>query len=160
MAAVLSSLNKKHKKILFITAGSLLSITACKNSQPDLKVEEAAILKEDSAWSAMGSEGKDVEKIISYWSDYSVVALPGQPPIKGKEALRKMIADSFKIPWFAKSWKSTEVHLSPDGKMAWLYGENVFSFKDSSGNTISIPGRGYTVWNKQGNTAWNCVVDI
>ncbi|MDP9230046.1 MAG: DUF4440 domain-containing protein [Bacteroidota bacterium] len=148
------------KKILFIMVSSLLTFAACKNNQPDLKAEETAILKEDSAWSALASEGKDVEKIISYWSDDAVVAQPGQPLIKGKEALRKMIDDSYKIPGFKISWKSTEVHFSPDGKMAWLYGENIVSVNDSTGKTITIPGRGYTVWNKQGDTIWKCAVDI
>jgi ketosteroid isomerase-like protein len=148
------------KKTFFIAISSLLIITACKNHQPDLKAEEASILKIDSAWSVLASEGKDVEKIISYWSDDAVVAQPGQPLIKGKEALRKMITDSYKIPGFKISWKSSDVHFSPDGKMAYMYGENAVSFNDSTGKTITIPGRGYTVWNKQGDTAWKCAVDI
>lgn len=133
---------------------------SCQQVKVDLKAEEAAIMKADSTWSALASELKDVDRTVSYWSDDAVLIPPGQPIIKGKEALRKFVEDSKNIPGFSISWKSSEVHFSPDGKLAYMYGENLMSMNDSTGNKISIPGRGYTVWRKETDGNWKCVVDM
>lgn len=132
----------------------------CQEPKVDLKTGEAALMKADSTWAALAAEGKEVEKIVSYWADDAVVLSPGQPAVKGKEALRKMVEESKNIPGFNISWKSSEAQFSPDGKMAYMYGENLFSMNDSTGNKISIPGRSYTIWRKQTDGSWKCVVDI
>jgi ketosteroid isomerase-like protein len=133
---------------------------SCTQRNVDLKAEEVAILKIDSTWSALATNSKDVEKIVSYWSDDAVVIPPGEPPVRGKDALRKMVGDMSNIPGFSLSWKSSDVHFSPDGKMAYMYGENLFTMNDSTGNKISLPGRGYTIWRKETDGSWKCVVDI
>ena len=125
-----------------------------------LKTEEAAILKADSTWSSLTAEGKEVDKILSYWAEDAVVIPPGQPVVRGKEALRKFVEESFKIPGFSISWKSSDVKLSPDGKLAYLYAENMTTMNDSTGNKISMPGRGYSIWRKETDGSWKCVVDI
>jgi len=132
----------------------------CNQSNVDLKAEEAAIMKTDSTWSATAKESKDVEKIVSYWSDDAMVLAPGQPAVKGKEALRKFIEDSRQIPGFSITWKSSDVHFSPDGKMAYMSGENLMTMDDSTGKKMTIPGRGYTIWRKEADGNWKCVVDI
>jgi ketosteroid isomerase-like protein len=146
----------------FIIPGVLIVFVmqSCIQRNFDIKAEEVAILKIDSTWSALGTHSKDVEKMVSYWSDDAVVIPPGEPPVRGKDALRKMVGDLSNIPGFSISWKSSDVHFSPDGKMAYMYGENLFSMNDSTGNKISIPGRGYTIWRKQADGNWKCVVDI
>ena len=145
---------------LFLPVIILIFIVACTETKVDLKTEEAAIIKADSIWSALSAEGKDIDKILSYWAEDAVVIPPGQPVVKGKEALRKFVEESFKIPGFSISWKSSEVKLSPDGKLAYLYAENMTTINDSTGNKISMPGRGYSIWRKEPDGSWKCVVDI
>ena len=139
---------------------SSMVFLACQQNKSDSKAEEAALLKIDSTWSATASESKDADKVVSYWSDDAVVMSPGEEPVKGKEALKKMVAGMSSIPGFSISWKSSDVHFSPDGQMAYMYGENLVSMNDSTGNKITIPGRGYTVWKKDADGNWKCVVDI
>ena len=148
------------KTKLFLPVAFSILILSCNEANVDLKAEEAALAKADSTWSAFSAEGKDVDKILSYWTDDAVVLPPGQPMVKGKEALRKFVDESFRIPGFSISWKSSDIHFSPDGKLAYMYGENLTSMKDSTGNKISIPGRGYSIWRKETNGEWKCVVDI
>ena len=90
----------------------------------------------------------------------TVLLAPGQPAVKGKEALRKMVTDSKNIPGFSISWTSSEINFSPDGKLAYVYGENLMTMNDSTGKTMSIPGRGYTIWRKETDGNWKCVVDM
>lgn len=146
----------------FFLPGLIISmlLLSCQQTKVDLKAEEATIMKTDSTWAALAAEGKEVDKIISYWADDAVVLPPGQPSVKGKEALRKFVEESKNIPGFSITWKSSEIHFSPDAKMAYMYGENLMSMNDSTGNKISIPGRGYTIWRKEADGSWKCIVDI
>jgi len=148
-----------NTKLFFLIVISIF-IVACTETQVDLKAEEAAILKADSTWSALSAESKDVDKVVSYFANDAVVVPPGQPLIKGKENLRKFVEESFKIPGFSISWKSSDVKFSPDGKLAYLYGENMTTMLDSAGNKMSMPGRGYSIWRKEADGTWKCVVDI
>ena len=135
-------------------------ILSCNTSNLDFKAEETTIMRADSTWAVLANEGVDTEKILSYWSDDAVVMPPGQPMVKGKDALRKMVQDSKNIPGFSITWKSSEIQFSPDGKMAYISGENLMTMNDTAGNKITIPGRGYTIWRKQADGNWECVVDI
>jgi len=117
-------------------------------------------MKTDSTWAALAKESTDVNKIVSYWSDDAVVMAPGQPVVKGKEALRKMVEDSKNISGFSISWRSSNVQFSPDGKVAYMYGDNIITMNDSTGKKLSIPGRAYTIWRKEADGSWKCVVDI
>jgi uncharacterized protein (TIGR02246 family) len=135
-------------------------MAACSQSQVDLKAEETAIMKTDSSWAALAKESTDADKIASYWSDDAVVIAPGQPIVKGRDALRKMVEDSKNIPGFSITWRSSDVHFSPDGKLAYMSGENLMTMNDSTGKKISIPGRAYTIWRKEPDGNWKCVVDM
>ena len=117
-------------------------------------------MKTDSTWSALAGELKDIDRIVSYWSDDAVLIPPGEPIIRGKEALRKFVEGSKNIPGFHISWRSSDPQFSPDGKMAYMYGENLMSMNDSTGNKISFTGRGYTIWRKETDGSWKCVVDL
>jgi ketosteroid isomerase-like protein len=148
-----------HRKLFFPLTISVLTL-GCNETKVDLKAEEAAIAKADSTWSALSAEAKDVDKIVSYWTNDAVVLPPDQPIVKGKEALRKFVEESLNIPGFSISWKSSDIQFSPDGKLAYMYGENMMSMNDSTGNKISVPGRGYSIWRKESDGSWKCVVDI
>jgi ketosteroid isomerase-like protein len=147
------------KDFILVLIGSIITIS-CNRSAPDLPAEETALRKTDSSWSALAKQGGDVDKIVSYWSDDAVVLAPGQPAVKGKEALKKMVTDSKNIPGFSISWRSSDIEFSPDGKMAYMYGENLMAMNDSSGKQLNIPGRAYTIWRKEADGNWKCVVDI
>src|SRR5436190_13040538 len=147
-------------KCFSLTLIGFVIIIGCNHSKVDLKTEEATIMKIDSTWAKLAKEGRDADKIVSYWSDDAVVLAPGQPPVKGKDALRKMVNDSKNIPGFSITWKSTDIHFSPDGEMAYMAGENLMTMNDSTGGKMSIPGRGYTIWRKEPDGNWKCVVDI
>lgn len=145
---------------LFFLVLLTIVVFSCQEASVDLATEEASIMKADSTWSALSAEGKDVSKIVSFFADDAVVLSPGQPAARGKEALRKFVEESLKIPGFSISWRSSDIKFSPDGKLAYMYGENVTNMNDSTGNKISIPGRGYSIWRKEPDGSWKCVVDV
>ena len=90
----------------------------------NLALERTRLLRRDAEWAAAASDGRDVERILSYWTDDAIVLPPGLPAVVGKAALRHYIRGSVQIPGFRITWTSTDVTFSPDGTLAYMLGRN------------------------------------
>ncbi len=146
---------------LTVAAAVLLFSGCAKQPAPIVINENQELLQRDSAWSAAASEGKDVEKIISYWSDDAVIIPQGQPIVEGKAAIRAYITDALKIPGFHIHWVSRDPRFSPghDGQLAYMRGENEMTVPGPDGKPMTLHGRGVTVWRRDPDGQWRCVVD-
>src|SRR2546430_17004228 len=94
------------------------------NTAGDLSAEAERLLKRDAEWAALASEGRDIDRILSYWTDDAVVLAPSFPPIIGRAPLRGFGENSLRIPGFKISWKSSEKGFYPHLKLAYMAGEN------------------------------------
>jgi ketosteroid isomerase-like protein len=135
-------------------------LAGCSRSSFNAREEEASLLKRDAAWAETASSGKDVEKIISYWTDDALVIPPGQPAVEGKAAIREFVADSLKIPGFKIHWTSEKVSFSPDGQVAYMRGMNETTVTGPDGKLMTLHGRGVTVWRRDPDGQWRCAVDV
>ena len=132
-----------------------LLVSACATSPSG----DAALLQRDSAWAAT-AKARDVEAILSYWSDDAVVIAPGSPEIRGKTAIREYVQKSLALPRFSISWTPASAAISSDGKLGYTTGQNVVTVAGPDGKLLTIPGRYVTVWRRDADGAWRCVVDI
>ena len=73
-------------------------VFGCSKRGFDSAAEQAKLLRRDAEWADLATAGKDVDKIVSYWSDDAVVIFPGQPVIEGKQAIRAYVDASLKTP--------------------------------------------------------------
>ena len=126
----------------------------------DLATERERILRRDAEWSEHASQGRDVERIISYWADDAIVLPPGLPAIIGKAALREYVTDSLKIPGFKISWIANDVAMSPDGQLAYMFARNAVTMNDPNGIPVTHEGRTVTIWRRESDGEWRCAVDI
>src|SRR5436309_11393563 len=94
----------------------LLMLVGCSQRGFDPAAESAKLLRRDAEWADLASAGKNVDSIVSYWSDDAVVLEPGQPAVEGKAAIRKYVAESLKTPGFKIHWVSEKPTFSPDGQ--------------------------------------------
>jgi ketosteroid isomerase-like protein len=149
------------RRALVITALALL-VGACAATPPafDAATESAALMKRDAEWSDLATEGKDVEKIISYWTDDAVIMEPGQRPVEGKEAIRAYVTSSMKTPGFKIHWVSQKPTFSPDGRMAYMRGTDEMTVPGPKGQPMTLHLQGYSVWRKDADGVWRCTVDI
>lgn len=131
-----------------------------KEGQTDSSAEKTRLLKRDAEWAAAASEGRDVERILSFWTDDAVVLAPGLPPITGKTALRQYVEASTQIPGFHISWTSTDVTFSPDRQLAYLFSQNAVTMNGPEGRPESTKGRAVTIWRLEADGEWRCAVDI
>src|SRR4029079_18615637 len=126
----------------------------------DLKAEEASLMKRDAEWSAVAHEAKDLEKILSFWADDAVVIPSGGPVADGKAAIRAFVQGALAIPGFKIRWKTTKATLSPDGKLAYLQSTTETTVNGPDGTPQTMESRGATVWRKDADGLWRCVLDI
>jgi ketosteroid isomerase-like protein len=134
--------------------------SGCSHTRFDPKVEGQRLLQRDAEWSQTASEGKNIEKILSYWSDDAQVYEPGQPVYRGKEAIRKYVSDSLNTPGFKIHWVSRDPVFSPDGRMAYMPGVDVMTVPDSKGVLTTLHTRGISIWRRDPDGEWRCVIDI
>jgi ketosteroid isomerase-like protein len=145
-----------------IIPGMLWALCAagCAPSSFDAAAESSKLAQRDADWSSASFEGKDIDRIVSFWSDDAQVLQPGLPPINGKTAIRDFVTASLKIPGFKIHWVSQRPVLSPDGKMAYMLGAVETTAPGSNGTLQSTHGRGVTIWRRDSDGVWRCVIDI
>lgn len=126
----------------------------------DLESERHRLLERDAQWAAISAQGRDVDSILSYWTDDARVYPPGMPPVSGKVALRGYVEGALAIPGFHITWASSEAHLSTDAQMAYLLGTNAVTLPGPGGEPVTTRGRGLTVWRREPDGEWRCAIDI
>jgi len=143
----------------FATVLIVLATISCNQTKVDKKAEGEKIMQLSKEWS-QSIATKDVDKIVGYWAEDAFVMQEGQPPLKGKQAIRQMVEESFKIPGFSISWQPQSVEVSDNGDMAYVIENAQVSFTDSMGKAITIHNKAVTIWRKQADGLWKNVVDI
>ena len=145
---------------LILALGMMVSMSSCSTLSFDPASESQKLLQRDADWANFASAGKDVDRIVSYWSDDAIVIPQGQPVVEGKAAIRAFVASSLKIPGFSIHWVSERVTFSPDGKLAYMHGRNTMTVPGANGALVTLAGRGVTIWRLEPDGQWRCVVDI
>jgi ketosteroid isomerase-like protein len=138
---------------------ALILLPATALSSPSDAVARTALLQTDTDWARFAAAGKDVEKIVSYWSDDAVIYPPAEASVSGKAAIRNYVTQSFKKPFFSISWKPATAIVSESGDLGYTMGSNEITFADPGGKVARAQGRYLTVWRHTGG-AWKCVVDF
>ena len=126
----------------------------------DLSVERTHLLERDAEWAAAVSEGRDIERILSYWTEDAVVLPPGLAPVIGKAALRQYVLASLQIPGFQIRWTSADVTFSPDRNLAYMFSQNAVTMNGPDGTPATTKGRAVTIWRREADGEWRCTVDI
>jgi len=139
---------------------SLFLVVGCSHRDFDPLAEQAELLQRDAEWADLATAGKDVEKIVSYWSDDALLIFPGQPVREGKAAIRAYVSASLKTPGFKIHWVSEKPVFSPDGKLAYMRGTDELTVPGPNGTPITLHMRGISVWRMDSDGQWRCVVDI
>jgi uncharacterized protein (TIGR02246 family) len=125
----------------------------------NLSDEEAAIRRTDADWPAAAAS-HDLNRVLPFWADDATILAPGAPPSVGKEAIRKYVAESFATPGFSITWKTEKVEVSQSGDLAYSTGTDRISLSVPDGKSLTKEGRGVTIWKKQPDGSWRCVLDV
>jgi ketosteroid isomerase-like protein len=119
---------------------------------------EAALMQTSRNW-AKAAATRNADSALAYWSDDAVVLEPDQPALVGKSAIRQMVVGSMKDPKFSITWEPERAVISETGDMGYLIEHNRVTFTDSTNKVRTVYGKAVTIWKKEPNGNWKCVVD-
>ena len=125
-----------------------------------MAAERTRRLQRDAEWAVAASDGHDIERTLSYWTDDALVLPPDLPAVVGKAALRQYVEGSMQIPGFNITWTATDVTFSPDGNLAYIFSRNVVTMHAPDGTPITTKGRAVTIWRRELDGECHCAVDI
>ncbi len=143
----------KTKTLLVSFTLSFAAVIACPAS------DEQALRDLDAQWAAAAGT-KDLENIVSYYSDDATVLPPNAPAVTAKDAVRKTWKEMLDLPGFALSWKATKVETAKSGDMAYVIGTYDMTFNDASGKSVKEHGKYLEVFEKQADGKWKCGADM
>jgi uncharacterized protein (TIGR02246 family) len=149
---------RRLKSICFLSIGAVL-LVGCAQSRIDTQAEAEKLGRLSREWSQAASS-RDVEKILSYWSDDAVVVSSGEAMRKGKKSIRQMVEGSMKNPGFHISWEPIHVEVSAAGDMGYALEETKISTTDLTGKSVEMMFNGVTIWKRQADGNWRNVVDV
>ena len=122
----------------------VLVIASCNQTTVVNKAEGEKIKQLTKEWSRTAAT-KDIEKTLSYWAEDAFMIEGGRAPLQGKQAIRQMLEESFKIPGFSISWEPQTVEVSDNGDMAYMIENSKVSFNDSTGKTVTINNKAVSI---------------
>jgi ketosteroid isomerase-like protein len=138
----------------------VLVVVSCSRQRFDPVAEGERLLQRDTEWANLATIGKDIEKIVSYWSDDAVLIFPGQPVLEGKAAIRAYVTSSLNTPGFKIHWVSQKPVFSPDGKFAYMRATDELTLPGPNGTSMALNLRGLSIWRLDPDGQWYCVIDI
>ena len=147
-------------KTLFSIVATLLvlAISGCA-PQVDVEAESVAIRDAMVEW-VEAENAKDVERMLSFFTDDASLLPPGAPMATGKEAIRGLLSQSIAIPGLTLSAQTTKVEVCGSGDLAYSLGLYEATVNDPQGKPITHDGKFVVVWRKQPDGSWKVVADI
>jgi len=132
---------------------------AVPTSKPSAKAAaESAIRKLDEAWSKDAGKGS-VDAFLAYYTKDALVLPPNEPVANTPAKIRKSIEGLMSLPGLKISWTVQKVVASDAGDLGYCHGKYKISFKGPDGKTIEDVGKTLSIWKKQKNGRFMCIVD-
>ena len=152
---------------LLLTILLLSSLYSCgskstrSRAHVDLEAEEAAILRTWEDWPEK-VKSQNIDSASFYWADDAMLMAQGQPTMKGKDQIKQLMKFMQKVPGFKMTWdkQPTDIQISPDGQMAYLFAKNELIRADSTGKEIKVVNQALQIWKKDEDGNWKVAVVV
>lgn len=141
-----------------LALGIIGSLMSCSPTPIDEQREQSALMQVSREWAQAAASG-DLERIVSYWADDAIVLPPDQPAVVGKAAIRDYVRAGQAVPGFSVTWEPEQATIARGGDLGYLIEHNRFTFGDAKGGVRTQFGKAITVWRKDANGSWKCVID-
>ncbi len=153
------------RRSVTIAALGLLALAACTQAPPppppDTRAaDEKSFHDEVTAFlSDWGS--KDLEKIVSHYSDDASVEIPDMPVIQSKDAMRNALKPFLADANFSFAAASDKMEIAKGGDLAYVQGHYTLTSTDpKTKKKVTEIGKFVTVFKRQADGSWKAVQDI
>ena len=144
-------------KAYWAVAATALVVAGCAPGKSDDSKDAAKLMQTSREWSKAAESG-NMDAVLGYFADDAVLLSEGQPPVRGREALRSYLADAAKIPGFRISWEPIEAKVS--GDMGYLLERTQVTMTGPEGTPVTQHLQAVTIWRRQPDGSWKNVVDV
>ena len=128
-------------------------------AQANAKDAENRIRALDSEWS-QAAQSKDVDKMVSYYSD-DASAFPFNAPIAtGKEQIRQLWSALMAKPGFSLTFSPTKIDVAKSNDLAYEAGTFELKLNDAQNNPTTTNGKYVVCWKKSAKGEWKVQFDI
>jgi uncharacterized protein (TIGR02246 family) len=147
---------RPRASLAVITFALVTALSGCTNGNKHDEAEAKRLMQTSREWSRAVSTG-DMNAVLNYWADDAVLISAGQPPVRGKAALRSYLAETSKIPGFRISWEPVDSKVS--GDMGYMIERTQITMNGPDSAPRSQMLQAVTIWRKQPDGTWKNVVD-
>lgn len=148
------------KRFFYLVIPAIL-LYACNPGSENGPVEQwkQEIVNTEHDFAAMAGE-VGIEEAFLHFAAQEAVLMRNNTVVKGKESIREFFQNQ-QLPYsdISLEWAPDFVDVSASGDLGYTYGQFVFSFTDSTGNTVENTGIFHTVWKRQPDGTWRYVWD-
>ncbi|HXM70525.1 MAG TPA: SgcJ/EcaC family oxidoreductase [Thermoanaerobaculia bacterium] len=117
-----------------------------------LKDDEEAIRTLFAEWKR-ASQAKDVDRLLSFITDDAVFLAPGQPPIRGKSAVKGLFRQIFGAFTFDQEWVFEEIAVFGDWGYCWGR-DSVTMTPLAGGPVVRASGAGLSILRRLADGSW------
>jgi uncharacterized protein (TIGR02246 family) len=150
---------KVSRVVLYGCIVLLLLASSCNQAPPDTRAADEATIRElDAQWSK-AAEARDLEAVVSYYSDDAALLPPNEAVATGRQAIRAVWAPLL-APDSLVSWEAAKVDVARSGDLAYSRGTYQLEMKDAEGKPLKDRGKFLEVWKKQEDGKWKAVADM
>ena len=140
--------------VLILVPVAMAQANAKKSSDAENRIRAL-----DSEWS-QAAQSKDVDKMVSYYSD-DASAFPFNAPIAtGKEQIRQLWLALMAKPGFSLSFAPTKIDVAKSNDLAYEAGTFELKMNDAQNNPTTTNGKYVVCWKKSAKGEWKVQLDI
>jgi uncharacterized protein (TIGR02246 family) len=151
----------KHATLLCGACLMALLTLGCNQAAPDTRAADTQALRDLEAGWNQDWASKDAEKLIAHYADDAVLMAPGVAAARGKDAIRKGLAEMVADPALSLKFQASMVEVARSGDVGYTQGSYTLTVTDSvSKKPITDHGSYVTTYRKQADGLWKAVADI
>jgi len=148
----------------FIILSALLAIagtTVACNHQGGNRDADIQLLKDNETQWNQDYAAKDLDKLVSYYSDNAVLMAPGMPAIEGKDAIHNALKQMMADQAFALQFQSSRWDVAESSDLAYTQGSYTYTSTDArTKRAVTDHGSFVTTYRRSANGSWKAVADI
>jgi uncharacterized protein (TIGR02246 family) len=144
---------------IFVVAMALGACTQ-QPAKPDTAAIQSQLQTNEAKWNRAYAE-RDAEALAGMYADDAALANPGEPLVRGKDAIREATAAFASDPNLKVAFEANRIEVAQSGDLAYTRGNYTLTMTNlESGKPETSTGHYLTVWKKQADGSWKAVEDF
>ncbi len=151
----------RHSSV--VTATLFVLSTSCAPISSRVEMRDAAIkaIKDDQTQWLKDFDSRDLDKIVSHFSEDAIVIDKGAPPVRGREEAKTLYRDTVADPASSLKFAPLRIEVAKSADIGYVLGSyTAVERVPNTKRTVDDRGTYLSIYKKQSDGSWKDVVDI